>query len=163
MNFRSLILIIAVTSLATFNLSGISWAQTCGRQANGALCGDNLCCSEYGYCGQTSAYCCSGCQSQCSCGGGGDLGSLISESLFDEILLHRNNNNCPAKNFYTYSAFIEAANSFGDFGTKGDTTTRKREIAAFLAQTSHETTGDLFSFINYHIIDLPGLHIFLKF
>ncbi|KMZ67616.1 Chitinase, family GH19 [Zostera marina] len=141
MNFRSLFLIIAVTALATFNLSRISWAQTCGLQASGALCRDNLCCSEYGYCGHTSAYCCSGCQSQCSCGDGGDLGSLISESLFDEILLHRNDNSCPAKNFYTHSAFIEAANSFSDFGTKGDTTIRKREIAAFLAQTSQETIG----------------------
>ncbi|KAK2632883.1 hypothetical protein EUGRSUZ_L00939 [Eucalyptus grandis] len=57
------------------------------------------------------------------------------------MLKHRNDGNCPAKGFYTYDAFITAAKSFGGFGTTGDTDTRKREIAAFLAQTSHETTG----------------------
>ena len=74
-------------------------------------------------------------------GGGGDIGSLIPQSLFDQILKHRNDANCPGKGFYTYNAFISAAKSFGGFATAGDTNTRKREIAAFLAQTSHETTG----------------------
>ncbi|KAL7236729.1 hypothetical protein ACSBR1_019933 [Camellia fascicularis] len=57
------------------------------------------------------------------------------------MLLHRNDDVCPAKNFYTYEAFIAAAKSFGGFGTTGDTATQLREIAAFFAQTSHETTG----------------------
>ncbi|KAL7236736.1 hypothetical protein ACSBR1_019937 [Camellia fascicularis] len=57
------------------------------------------------------------------------------------MLLHRNDAVCPAKNFYTYKAFIAAAKSFGGFVTTGDTATRLREIAAFFAQTSHETTG----------------------
>jgi hypothetical protein len=38
----------------------------CGRQAGGALCPNNLCCSGYGWCGDTAEYCCSvygGCQS----------------------------------------------------------------------------------------------------
>ncbi|RWW30623.1 hypothetical protein GW17_00004803 [Ensete ventricosum] len=38
---------------------------TCGSQAAGALCPDGQCCSQYGYCGTTSDYCGSGCQSQC--------------------------------------------------------------------------------------------------
>uniref|UniRef100_A0A803NQY4 Glycoside hydrolase family 19 catalytic domain-containing protein n=1 Tax=Cannabis sativa TaxID=3483 RepID=A0A803NQY4_CANSA len=46
-----------------------------------------------------------------------------------------------ARGFYTYDAFIAASNSFPGFGTTGDDATRKREIAAFLGQTSHETTG----------------------
>ncbi|KAK2991946.1 hypothetical protein RJ640_027837 [Escallonia rubra] len=71
----------------------------------------------------------------------GDVGSLVSESQFNQMLKHRNDANCPAKGFYTYQAFISAAKSFGAFGTTGDIDTRKREIAAFLAQTSHETTG----------------------
>ncbi|KAL3527277.1 hypothetical protein ACH5RR_011933 [Cinchona calisaya] len=70
-----------------------------------------------------------------------DVGSLISKPQFEQILKHRNDANCQAKGFYTYEAFIAAAKSFGGFGTTGDTDTRKREIAAFLAQTSHETTG----------------------
>ncbi|KAJ0039540.1 hypothetical protein Pint_28628 [Pistacia integerrima] len=70
-----------------------------------------------------------------------DVSSLISKDLFEQILKHRNDAACQAKGFYTYEAFVNAANSFGAFATTGDTNTRKREIAAFLAQTSHETTG----------------------
>ncbi|GKV45157.1 hypothetical protein SLEP1_g52267 [Rubroshorea leprosula] len=71
-----------------------------------------------------------------------DITSLISRGLFNEMLKHSNDSACPAKGFYSYEAFIAAAaNSFGAFGTTGDIDTRKREIAAFLAQTSHETSG----------------------
>ncbi|GLT54417.1 hypothetical protein SLA2020_276170 [Shorea laevis] len=71
----------------------------------------------------------------------GGVGSVISSSLFDQLLKHRNDGRCKSNGFYTYNAFIAAARSFGAFGTNGDVTTRKREVAAFLAQTSHETTG----------------------
>lgn len=37
--------------------------------------------------------------------------------------------------------FINAVKAFPEFANTGDDATRKREIAAFLAQTSHETTG----------------------
>ncbi|KAE8689580.1 Endochitinase 1 [Hibiscus syriacus] len=57
------------------------------------------------------------------------------------MLLHRNDGACPARNFYTYDAFIAAARTYPAFATTGDQATQKREIAAFLAQTSHETTG----------------------
>ncbi|KAL3344313.1 hypothetical protein AABB24_023643 [Solanum stoloniferum] len=70
-----------------------------------------------------------------------DVGSLINKNLFERIFLHRNDAACAAKGFYTYEAFITATKSFAAFGTTGDTNTRKKEIAAFLAQTSHETTG----------------------
>jgi chitinase len=33
--------------------------------------------------------------------------------------------------------------SFPAFGTAGDDETRRRELAAFFGQTSHETTGNL--------------------
>ncbi|KAJ1397983.1 Lysozyme-like domain superfamily [Sesbania bispinosa] len=69
------------------------------------------------------------------------ISSLISENLFDSIFLHKDDSACPAKNFYTYDTLIEASKSFPQFGTTGSLTTRKREIAAFLAQISHETTG----------------------
>nr|P86181.1 RecName: Full=Endochitinase [Avena sativa] len=61
------------------------------------------------------------------------VSSVISSSLFEKMLLHRG--------FYTYDAFIAAAKSFPAFATTGSTDVRKREVAAFLAQTSHETTG----------------------
>ncbi|CAL9173026.1 unnamed protein product [Musa hybrid cultivar] len=74
--------------------------------------------------------------------GNGSLASLITSSLFDWMLKHRDDAACPAKGFYTYDAFVAAAATFRGFATTGDADTRKREVAAFLAQTSHETTGD---------------------
>eukprot|EP00258_Populus_trichocarpa_P002045 XP_002301555.2 chitinase 10 [Populus trichocarpa] len=70
-----------------------------------------------------------------------DISSLVSKGLFDSIFLHKDNNACPAKDFYTYSSFIQASRSFPRFGRTGSSIKRKREIAAFLAQISHETTG----------------------
>ncbi|XP_030942484.1 endochitinase 2-like [Quercus lobata] len=118
-------------------------AEQCGTQAGGALCPGGQCCSQYGWCGTTPNYCNTGCQSQCGggSGGGGDIGGIISRDSFNQLLKHRNDGGCPAKNFYTYDAFIAAAKSFPGFATTGDTATRKREVAAFLGQTSHETTG----------------------
>ncbi|KAJ9189453.1 hypothetical protein P3X46_000746 [Hevea brasiliensis] len=113
-------------------------AEQCGRQAGGALCPGGLCCSQFGWCGNTPDYCGATCQSQC---GDGDLTSIISRATFNQMLKHRNDGGCPAKGFYTYDAFISAAKAFPTFGTTGDVATRKREIAAFFAQTSHETTG----------------------
>ncbi|KAL6011877.1 Chitinase 1 [Asimina triloba] len=131
-----------------FSVTGEAWAEQCGTQAGGALCPGGLCCSQFGWCGNTPPYCGQGCQSQCGGGPtpvppspGGSLASLVSGSLFDQILKHRNDAACPAKGFYTYDAFINAARAFPNFAADGDTNTRKREIAAFLAQTSHETTG----------------------
>jgi len=136
-------------------------AEQCGRQAGDALCPGGLCCSSYGWCGTTVDYCGIGCQSQCDGGGGGDggddgcdggddgggdgddgyLSDIISKSKFDALLKFRNDARCPAAGFYTYNAFISAAKEFPDFGNTGDDLMRKREIAAFLGQTSHETTG----------------------
>ena len=85
-----------------------------------------------------------------------DVSSLISESLFNEMLKHRNDQACKSNGFYTYNAFIAASQSFNDFGTVGDDTTRKREVAAFLGQTSHETTGE---FWYIHVV----IYLFIYF
>ncbi|MCI35562.1 class I chitinase, partial [Trifolium medium] len=69
------------------------------------------------------------------------LGSLISRDTFNNMLKHRDDNGCQGKGFYTYDAFISAAKAFPNFANHGDTATKKREIAAFFGQTSHETTG----------------------
>ncbi|KAH7518310.1 hypothetical protein FEM48_Zijuj09G0157800 [Ziziphus jujuba var. spinosa] len=128
---------LTIVSLLLFTIQGGS-AEQCGRQAGGALCPGGQCCSKYGWCGTTPDYCNNECQSQCSGSdtGGGDI--PISRSTFDEMFKHRND--CPSKSFYSYDAFIAAAKAFPGFGTTGDDATRKKEIAAFLAQTSHETT-----------------------
>ncbi|XP_059448348.1 endochitinase-like [Corylus avellana] len=127
-------------------------AEQCGRQAGGAVCANGLCCSKFGWCGTTPEYCGTDCQSNCKAGGtptpsptpsggGDDVSSIISSTLFDWLLKYRNDPRCKSNGFYTYNGFIAAARSFSGFGTSGDVNTRKREIAAFLAQTSHETTG----------------------
>ncbi|GMI74427.1 PATHOGENESIS-RELATED 3, basic chitinase [Hibiscus trionum] len=72
---------------------------------------------------------------------GGALGKIISREMFEEMFPFRNDHRCHAVNFYTYEAFIAAAKSFPDFAATGNYETRKREVAAFLGQTSHETTG----------------------
>ena len=54
---------VAAVLLAALLLSSACFAQDCGSEAGGAICEDNLCCSQYGYCGSTSDYCGTGCQS----------------------------------------------------------------------------------------------------
>ncbi|KAL2649494.1 hypothetical protein R1flu_017622 [Riccia fluitans] len=41
-------------------------SQQCGSQAGNAVCRDNMCCSQYGFCGTDSTYCGTGCQSNCN-------------------------------------------------------------------------------------------------
>lgn len=138
---------LTITFLLLLLLTTLISGEQCGRQAGNALCPNNLCCSQYGWCGTTEDYCGNGCQSQCKTppSGGSDIGSIITPALFDQMLKYRNDGRCPSNGFYSYNAFITAARSFNGFGTTGDLTFRKREIAAFLAQTSHETTGNFSS------------------
>nr|AKF40631.1 pathogenesis-related protein 4-2 [Vitis pseudoreticulata] len=58
------------------SLVACATAQQCGRQAGGRTCANNLCCSQYGYCGTTAAYCSpsQSCQSNCQSGGGSSGG-----------------------------------------------------------------------------------------
>ncbi|KAH9327837.1 hypothetical protein KI387_043771 [Taxus chinensis] len=109
-----------------------------------------LCCSKWGWCGNTPDHCGTDCQSQYGGGGptptppnpgGKGVASIITENVFNQMLKHRNEGSCPGKNFYNYNAFIAAAQAFNGFGTTGDATAQKRELAAFFAQTFHETTG----------------------
>ena len=94
-------------------------AQNCG-------CASGLCCSKYGYCGTTSDYCGDGCQSgPCTSSGGGspttgggNVGTIISQSIFDG-LAGGAASSCEGKGFYTYDAFIAAANAYSGFGTTG--------------------------------------------
>ncbi|XP_076884993.1 endochitinase-like [Bidens hawaiensis] len=72
---------------------------------------------------------------------GSDVGSIITSSVFDEMLKYRKDPGCATDGFYTYTAFVDAARMYNGFGTTGSDDDKKRELAAFLAQTSHETTG----------------------
>ena len=72
--------------------------------------------------------------------GNGSLADLLSEAQFNQIFLHRGTSPCPGA-FYTYQSLIEAARAFPSFVAQGTVDDRKRELAAFLANISHETTG----------------------
>ncbi|PUZ40322.1 hypothetical protein GQ55_9G413600 [Panicum hallii var. hallii] len=69
------------------------------------------------------------------------VGSIITQDVYNAMLPNRDNSICPAKGFYTYDAFIQAASAFPAFGTGGSDEANKRELAAFFGQTSHETNG----------------------
>lgn len=126
-------------------MAGTAFSQNCGK--NG--CKGNMCCSRWGYCGTTNDYCGTGCQSgPCkakptpapSGSGGlndgprGTIASVVTPAFFNSIM-SKVGSGCPAKGFYTRQAFIAAAESFPAY--KG--TVAKREIAAMLAQFSHES------------------------
>lgn len=132
-----------IVSALLFSNVKRSRAEQCGKQAGGKVCPGGQCCSQYGWCGITDQYCKNGCQSQCG-GSGSGIESVISSNTFNQMLKHRNDGGCKAKGFYTYDAFIKAAKAFPNFGTTGNDATRKKEIAAFFGQTSHETTGNSF-------------------
>jgi len=70
-----------------------------------------------------------------------DVGSIITQDVYNSMLPNRDNSICPANGFYTYDAFIQAAAAFPGFGTGGGDDQNKRDLAAFFGQTSHETTG----------------------
>ena len=60
------------------------------------------------------------------------LGAILSEATFTAMFSGRNG-------FYSYSGLLNAAGTYGAFANSGDTAARKREVAAFLANTAHET------------------------
>ncbi|KAF2287829.1 hypothetical protein GH714_002868 [Hevea brasiliensis] len=62
---------------------GVAIAEQCGRQAGGKLCPNNLCCSQWGWCGSTDEYCSPdhNCQSNCKDSGEGVGGGSASNVL----------------------------------------------------------------------------------
>ncbi|HLP05419.1 MAG TPA: glycoside hydrolase family 19 protein [Paludibacter sp.] len=77
------------------------------------------------------------------------IADLITESQFNTMFPNRNayaNNaeyatNPANKALFSYTNLLNAAATFPLFCNEGDINVRKRELAAFLANTSHETTG----------------------
>lgn len=69
---------------------------------------------------------------------------LITEFQFNQMFPNRGYPSCAADGAlttYTYANLVEAASWFPDFANVGTLEERKRELAAFLAHTSHETGG----------------------
>ncbi len=65
---------------------------------------------------------------------GEGLKLLLSERNYEEIFPNRNS-------LYSYDALVEATKKFPDFCQKGTHDQRRRELAGFLANIAHETTG----------------------
>jgi hypothetical protein len=68
------------------------------------------------------------------------LSDYITASEFETLFPHRNETACTGS-LFTYAAFTEAARAFPAFLTEGTDEQRRRELASFLANISHETTG----------------------
>ncbi len=64
----------------------------------------------------------------------GGFADFVSSAMWETMFPNRNA-------LYTYDAIAAAANAFPNFAKEGTTDDRKREVAAFLANISHETTG----------------------
>ena len=62
------------------------------------------------------------------------LDELLGPDLFAEMFPHRNE-------LYTHAALLAAAAEYPAFVSEGSLDDRKRELAAFLANAGHETTG----------------------
>ncbi|KAL5574703.1 hypothetical protein UlMin_016402 [Ulmus minor] len=114
-------------------------AQNCG-------CETDLCCSQNGSCGTGEEYCGEGCQSgpcdsdtptTASTNNGAAVADVVTENFFNGVI-NKGTGDCPGKSFYTRDAFLNAANTYNQFGS-GSAEASKREIAAFFAHVSHET------------------------
>jgi len=72
---------------------------------------------------------------------GNGIGSWFTQADFDAFFPNINNAACTGANFFTHGALVLAASAFPSFANSGDVEEDKLELAAFLGQTSHETTG----------------------
>ncbi|KAF5816690.1 putative chitinase [Helianthus annuus] len=102
-------------------------------------CAKNMCCSQWGYCGTTSAYCGKGCQSgPCTKpaptppSNNANIASIVTVSFFSAIG-EGSEKSCPGRGFYTRDAFLKAITAYPQFGRSGLIADSKREIAAFFA------------------------------
>ncbi|CBI24652.3 unnamed protein product, partial [Vitis vinifera] len=67
-----------------------------------------------------------------------NCGYVVTNGFFNGIL-NQADASCAGKNFYTRRAFLDALNSYPQFGQGGSADDSKREIAAFFAHVTHET------------------------
>jgi chitinase len=133
---NNLVTIIMAGILAGAALPTLISGQNCG-------CAADVCCSQYGYCGTSDAYCGAGCQAgPCTAAGTTPTDVKVSDILTDAFfngIIDQAAASCAGKGFYTRSAFLQAADSYPSFGREGSIDDSKREIAAAFAHFTHET------------------------
>jgi len=76
-----------------------------------------------------------------SCDVTSKMASWFTAQDFASFFPNIDNAACTGKNFFNHCSLLKAAAAFPDFANTGDTQKDKLELAAFLAHTSHETTG----------------------
>ncbi|KAF9613750.1 hypothetical protein IFM89_010480 [Coptis chinensis] len=105
-------------------------------------CAPNFCCSQYGYCGTDPDYCGPGCrEGPCNAPPSTNdvtVADIVTPEFFNGII-NQAGADCAGKNFYSRDRFLEALNSYPQFGRVGTQDDSKREIAAFFAHVTHET------------------------
>jgi hypothetical protein len=69
-----------------------------------------------------------------------ELADILDQATWDAMFLHEDDPACFGS-VYTLQGLLDAAADYPTFACEGDEATRRREVAAFLAQISHETTG----------------------
>ena len=134
---KNLLALVLVGILAGL-VPGYVKGQNCG-------CAANQCCSKFGYCGNGNDYCGPGCREGPCTGSpttpstnGGSVADIVTQAFFNGII-NQAAASCAGKKFYTRAAFLDALNSFNQFGKIGSAVDSKREIAAFFAHVTHET------------------------
>jgi chitinase len=79
--------------MAFFVLSSAVTFAVANQCSSSQPCSDGLCCSQYGYCGCTDAYCGNGCQNHCgNCGGGGGGGGgeITGQATYYTVYVRKN-------------------------------------------------------------------------
>lgn len=69
---------------------------------------------------------------------GASVADIVTPEFFNSIS-DEADSGCAGKNFYTRDAFLNALNSFSQFGSLSSPDDSKREIAAAFAHFTHET------------------------
>ncbi|PKI44461.1 hypothetical protein CRG98_035135 [Punica granatum] len=132
---RNILLTIALVGFLAGALSSRAAAQNCG-------CASDQCCSQWGYCGTGNDYCGTGCKSgPCYAAPATNTVSvpdIVTDEFFNGIIAQAADS-CVGKSFYSRQAFLDALESYPQFGRTGSVDDSKREIAAFFGQVTHET------------------------
>eukprot|EP00250_Pteridium_aquilinum_P002524 c12750_g1_i1 orf=1-381(-) len=111
--FIRIITIFAILVMTSPDAFCLTDGMTCGSKKP---CTDGSCCSQYGFCGNTSAFCGKGCTGLCqqnsstsssSSMNGTDVmvSSSITNVVFDRFFYYHSESGCPAEGFYNLSSF----------------------------------------------------------
>ncbi|XP_031267793.1 endochitinase EP3-like [Pistacia vera] len=105
-------------------------------------CPEDLCCSQYGYCGSGEDYCGIGClDGPCYAPPSPNnvsIEDIVTKGFFYYIA-DQAGSGCPGKEFYTRDAFLNATDVYYLFGRVGSEDDSKRQIAAAFAHFTQET------------------------